>query len=198
MHINLKVILALLITCVVLTNSQPAACELGDQAIEWQIADFEADEPWSGSGDSIDTIYYVEGSQGRRLAGGGGTETLSRLNKGMDLTMGGYSSDADYIHIAFYIENPAGTAKISLEMLTDAASLYYCSWPPPDYAVGWNYGLVRKSDFVAVNSPDWANIHTIQIRALADGPDPSFVTFDDWRVIKANRDRRTYLPIILR
>lgn len=165
------------------------------EAWRWKkVADFETDEGWSGSGDSADTIHYVEGSQGRKLTSSVSVDRSSRLTYAapQDFTGEGRFTDDDYVYIALYLTNVSSSFGVQIRFETDTLlrDYYYKNWLSTGLSSGWSFLKIEKTDFDVNGSPTWESIEAIAI-ILSTASISTEATFDDWRIVRADPDDAT-------
>lgn len=156
-------------------------------ALYWlSISTFE-EAGWSGG--VADTTNFVEGAAGLKIDTNPLQSASENLVKALDLSADGRFGDNDYVYIALYLHDIECSA-IYLRFWDDLAGgkVFEGRITGLSGSMGWLYRKIKKSDFVAVNAPDWSSIERIGIWVNATIFNSTAVTFDDWRIVKADPD----------
>jgi hypothetical protein len=163
-----------------------------------KIAQFAPEEGWGGNG-SYNSTILLEGNTARdtgKHQAGGYLVYDSSNNLMSDLDVEGRFTDDDYIILSVYRPTPfTGGSSFSIIF---AESLYHAGNPGSQkftysttVVTGWNYLKIKKSEFTAENSPDWANVRIMAIQQ-PNVPESSSTSggwiIDDLRIVKADPD----------
>lgn len=155
------------------------------EASRWLgIDDFNDLAGWSKL--TADTTNYLEGTQSGRHAEPPALDALKTVS--LDLSNEGRFTDDDYVLLCVYGEDVAGLIWFYFRFLTSPGNYYFSIYETLD-ASTWNFLKIKKSNFGAQGSPDWANITELQFIRSYSGS--LILSYDHWRIEKADPDDAT-------
>jgi hypothetical protein len=164
------------------------------ESLYWlRVTEFSYLESWAAElYTSYDSTHGVDGHGGMRIAPGGITGWIAK-EVSLDFSQEGRFTDDDYVSIALFVSgNPANLNTVEIDFASDSGFQHnYGKNMASGLATGWNFVKVKKSEFGVLGSPDWSSIVRIRALVTLKNPDATYVTFDDWRVVKADPDDPT-------
>jgi hypothetical protein len=155
--------------------------------LNWlSVETFENSTEWGTSKCTVanDTTagHFVEGNQGLRVTTTSGPTAKTGKTVALNLSQEQRFADTDYITLTYYVTTPPNT-QITIAFYMDGGN--YATYIITNVSVGIHYLAVKRSDFVVVGDP-WAGIVELDIYVDHGSGVAADVTFDDWRIVKAD------------
>lgn len=149
-----------------------------------QIANFDSTETWTNSADNTTSGQYTEGTGGKRVVGGAGSNTQSAHTfTTKDLSA---MANEDWFSLYMYVENYTDLTGLTIRIGTDASNYYGAALPNSKItANGAQYLFIRKGDLAATGSPSWSNITRVDMFVKGTAGTVA-LTFDDLVALKAS------------
>ena len=164
-------------------ESYKAACWLS-------IGRMEADEAWQLIAAEFSAAHFIEGATALDVYGSAliPLSVYAVRTEWLDLETDGRFTDADYVVLRVYVDNPTDIATLDLIFLCpDWDNYYYLQIQSTDLVAGWNYFTKKKSDFLSDGSPDWAD--SLLLIRIQPGEDYlTHIWLDYWTIEKADPD----------
>lgn len=161
------------------------------ESLYWlAVSTFETGENWTAvSGLTVaQTAPINEGAVSLSLDCNAGSVCRTYLAKSLNLSDENRFTNDDYVSVALNISDNFGAGNFYLVFANSVTMENYYSYQLANPTAGRYHLKIKKSEFVASGSPNWATITHVFISITNVATNHTIVDVDDLRIVKADPD----------